>query len=328
MERDRAIIKNYAMNIATFHLTVRQNDPLHLPEHSGSMLRGAFGHALRELSCVTELPDCTQCPLNQQCRYTHIFETQLIKTAQNSQQSSNPYMLRLPKQRTHTIRPNQTWSFGITLVGSAIKDYTLILKAWQQAIAFGLDNQGNRATGELIKVSNQTLTLLSVERPAQSLITPDWQIRRIPAIEPIAHLSKITLHFLIPFRLQYQGKIAFYPHQFEPKQLLVNLYNRIQQCNQQHDPNADWQTQFSNFAEFIATLDKLTLESDVSSVNVRRSSSRQNRKIDLFGLTGDVHLSADSDTLNRLLPLLWLGQYLHIGKNTTLGLGQYQLQLR
>ena len=160
------------------------------------------------------------------------------------------------------------------------------------------------------------------------MITPDWQIRRIPTIDPIAHLSKITLHFLTPFRLQYQGKIAFYPHQFEPKQLLVNLYNRIQQCNQQHDLNTDWQPQFSDFAEFITTLDKLTLVSDVSSVKVRRHSSRQNRKIDLFGLTGDVHLSADSDTLNRLLPLLWLGQYLHIGKNTTLGLGQYQLQLR
>ena len=70
------------------------------------------------------------------------------------------------------------------------------------------------------------------------------------------------------------------------------------------------------------------MDVDVSSVKVRRNSSRQNRKIELFGLIGDISLTADTDTLNRLLPLLWLGQYLHVGKNTTLGLGQYQLQLR
>lgn len=35
------------LNIAVFNLTVRQIDALKLPKHSGSMLRGAFGHALR-----------------------------------------------------------------------------------------------------------------------------------------------------------------------------------------------------------------------------------------------------------------------------------------
>ena len=65
-------------NIAVFNLTVRQIDALKLPKHSGSMLRGAFGHALRELCCITDLADCSQCPLNQACRYTYIFETQLL----------------------------------------------------------------------------------------------------------------------------------------------------------------------------------------------------------------------------------------------------------
>lgn len=64
------------VNIATFHLTVRQQDTLQLREQPGSMLRGAFGHALRELACITDLPDCKQCPLNQTCQYTRIFETQ------------------------------------------------------------------------------------------------------------------------------------------------------------------------------------------------------------------------------------------------------------
>lgn len=316
------------MNIATFHLTVRQQDTLQLREQPGSMLRGAFGHALRELACITDLPDCKQCPLNQTCQYTRIFETQLIQTHQNSQQSSNPYIIKLPNSQIRIIHATQTWTFGVTLLGQAIDNYALVLKAWQQAIELGFDNGSHRACGELIRVSNQTQTVFVANSSEHQLNIANEQIRRIVNIDPIEDLSKVTLHFLSPFRVQHQGKVAFSPNQFEPKNLLISLFNRIKQCNEQHDPSHQWQSIYTNFAEYLADIERITMDVDVSSVKVRRNSSRQNRKIELFGLIGDISLTADTDTLNRLLPLLWLGQYLHVGKNTTLGLGQYQLQLR
>ena len=49
----------------TFHL--EQQDPLRLPQHAGSMLRGAFGSALRKVACMTGKKDCKTCPLKSQC---------------------------------------------------------------------------------------------------------------------------------------------------------------------------------------------------------------------------------------------------------------------
>ena len=40
-----------------------------LPEYAGSMLRGAFGGALRRTACMTKQKTCTDCPLIQTCPY-------------------------------------------------------------------------------------------------------------------------------------------------------------------------------------------------------------------------------------------------------------------
>ncbi len=311
-------------NIAVFNLTVRQIDALKLPKHSGSMLRGAFGHALRELCCITNLPDCSQCPLNQACRYTYIFETQLLDIA-NRQKASNPYIIIPPKIHQTNIKPTQIWRFGVVLLGEAIKDYVLILKAWEQALRIGLGSGEERACGELIKVGNQAQTVF--DKKTNPFNLADWQIKRIIKPPSISKLSKITLHFLTPFRLQQEGKIAFHKNQLVPKNLLINLYNRIQQCNQQHDSETKWQTCYGLFSEFLADIEQLTMRVEVEPEKVIRRSSRQNQKIQLFGLSGDIQLIASSEILERLLPLLWIGQYLHVGKSTTLGLGQYQLQI-
>ena len=56
-----------------FQFSVTEN--LHFPDYAGSMLRGAFGRALRKISCMTKQPDCKECPLYRTCPYPAIFET-------------------------------------------------------------------------------------------------------------------------------------------------------------------------------------------------------------------------------------------------------------
>ncbi|MEF8709297.1 MAG: hypothetical protein V5B38_10650 [Candidatus Accumulibacter propinquus] len=54
-----------------FEFQVRQ--PIRLPDYAGSMLRGAFGHALRQLACMTRQKECAGCPLIASCPYPAIF---------------------------------------------------------------------------------------------------------------------------------------------------------------------------------------------------------------------------------------------------------------
>lgn len=81
-------------NLSTIHFMVRQDDPLQMPEHSGSMLRGAFGVALRSLTCVTDMPECRDCPLKQHCNFPRIFEMPALQQA--NVQAVNPYVIHVP----------------------------------------------------------------------------------------------------------------------------------------------------------------------------------------------------------------------------------------
>ena len=59
-----------------------------------------------------------------------------------------------------------------------------------------------------------------------------------------------------------------------------------------------------------------------------RSSSRQRQQMTLGGVMGRWNLHTEqAATLNTVWPWLWLGQWLHVGKNATMGLGSYTLEL-
>ncbi|MFN3595527.1 MAG: CRISPR system precrRNA processing endoribonuclease RAMP protein Cas6, partial [Thiobacillaceae bacterium] len=53
-----------------------------------------------------------------------------------------------------------------------------------------------------------------------------------------------------------------------------------------------------------------------------RYSSRQQKKMDLGGVVGEWRLVGD---LSPFAPFLHLGQWLHVGKEATFGLGGYRL---
>jgi hypothetical protein len=43
--------------------------PIRLPDYTGSLLRGAFGRALRQVACITREKDCTPCALKYGCSF-------------------------------------------------------------------------------------------------------------------------------------------------------------------------------------------------------------------------------------------------------------------
>ena len=96
--------------ITRLTLTIHQQDDLRLPEHAGSMLRGAFGMALKKLACITRQKDCTTCPLYRSCAYTQIFETPApVSDNPLTRQTANAYVIQVPEMGSRLIEAGETW---------------------------------------------------------------------------------------------------------------------------------------------------------------------------------------------------------------------------
>ncbi|MBM4288825.1 MAG: hypothetical protein FJ135_11930, partial [Deltaproteobacteria bacterium] len=55
--------------------TYECQEELLLPAFKGSALRGAFGHALKKVTCVQRRAACDDCLLRATCVYLYVFET-------------------------------------------------------------------------------------------------------------------------------------------------------------------------------------------------------------------------------------------------------------
>ena len=69
----------------------------------------------------------------------------------------------------------------------------------------------------------------------------------------------------------------------------------------------------------------LTDTRDLKWFDWTRYSSRQQQEMTLGGVLGHWTLHGAPDVLAKVWPWLWLGQWLHVGKNATMGLGGYAL---
>lgn len=63
------------LTLARYEFRVRADDDVVLPPFLGSTLRGAFGHALKAISCSMPHGDCGRCFLVERCLYPRFFET-------------------------------------------------------------------------------------------------------------------------------------------------------------------------------------------------------------------------------------------------------------
>ena len=74
-----------------------------------------------------------------------------------------------------------------------------------------------------------------------------------------------------------------------------------------------------------AIAEQLTDQRALHWFDWKRYSSRQQQEMTLGGVVGQWHLHGPTEALANAWPWLWLGQWLHVGKNATMGLGGYRL---
>lgn len=169
--------------------------PVHWPAFAGSMLRGAFGHALRRLVCVTGQPECVGCPVLGACPYPHIFETPAPAGARRSYSRVPPgFVLQPPQRGEGCLRPGEPIVFHLVLLDRAIAHRDLIRSAIERALAAGLGRDHGRLQLDGFSVDDQDSEAAppaEFERIAIELLTPTHVKRdgcaRKPRHRPRSH---------------------------------------------------------------------------------------------------------------------------------------------
>ena len=300
---------------ARYRLEFTTQQPIHLPEFAGSALRGAFGHALKQIACVTRLPDCKSCALYRSCAYPAIFETPppLNYARRKISNVPLPFVVEPPPWGQREYATSSALHFSTVLVGPALGHLPLVLMAWRRALLQGLGPQQGTARLDRVFVEGEPEPVLSSE--ATGLRNHAQQLP-LPPLHSTP--CSVTFVFDTPLRLQRGGQLLGVG-ELTAQDLLRALLRRVAELVElQLGGSLD--VDFAALSEHAATVRG---DAQLTWRDWTRQSSRQQQHMVLGGAVGRFTLHGD---LAPFWPLLHLGQWLHVGKNTTFGLGRYRIE--
>lgn len=295
--------------VARYRLHGRVQRHVAFTDFAGSALRGAFGHALRRAVCVTGQPTCAGCPLLLHCAYPAIFEPPHQPGQRSRQQAPVPYVIEPPAPGALTLEVGEAFDFELVLFGPALSHLGLILQAWQTALARDIGMQGQ------VQLAHVTLDDGSpVFDATNGALRPHLQTLTLPPPPP--QLDRATLHFDTPLSLTRNGK-PISPADITAADLLMVLVRRcadvVESCGLDHG------IRFDAMKQAAATV---ACQTTLQARQWNRYSSRQQRSMPVGGLAGSWQLQGN---LLPFWPCLQLGQWLHMGKKASFGLGRYRL---
>ncbi len=304
-----------ALPIGRYRARFRAESPVRLPPYPGSAWRGAFGHALKRALCVTHLPVCSDCALWRSCGYAYVFETPPPAQTEKMRKytaAPHPFVLDL-EPRGGTFAAGSESHLGITLIGHGNRHLGPIIHALEQAAANGIGQGRGRLS--LIVVEQHSTDWQVIYRPGGVC---EAQPAGSPEIPPPFEYVRLILES--PLRLKREGGVVGV-QDFSFSALFSNLLRRVSLLTYFHT-DTPLETDFADLAR--AAHDVRPLRADLRWFDWGRYSARQQRKMKLGGLLGEIVF--DGAALEPFWPYLWLGQYVHAGAVTSMGLGRYRIE--
>jgi hypothetical protein len=302
--------------VARFRLTFQAVDALRLPAYAGSAWRGAFGHALKRLVCVTREPRCPPCLLYRSCSYPYLFETPpdpSIPLLRKYPAAPHPFLLRPPADTRRPLAAGEATVLDLSLFGCGNRYLAYVIHALRQAAERGLGTDRGRLA--LAAVDQETDEGWTRIHEPEGPLTPAPP--RLPEPPPVP--DRVTLVLETPLRLAVANDRVT-PEALRFTHLFGSLLRRISLLVAFHtDKKLD-----VDFAALARAADAVPL----AAVRLRwrdwsRYSSRQRSTVPMGGLVGEIDLAGAG--LEPFWPYLWLGQWTHAGKGAVMGLGGYRL---
>ncbi len=312
--------------LAKFQLTISPIDKIILPKYKGSTFRGGFGHAFKKVVCVSFHKDCSECLLKEKCIYSYVFETPIPKDTTIMRKypyAPHPFVIEPPLNEKTEFDKNDDLDFGLTLIGRAIDYLPYFIFTFDELGRIGLGKgRGKYLLKEVKNIikNNDTVEEFVIYKGNDKILNNKYKILSskdiINQTKKFSKKERIELQFITPTRIKYKNKLI---SELEFHILIRNLLRRISllsyfHCNEELN---------INFKDVIEKSKEIIKEdSNLTWYDWERYSYRQEERMSLGGFIGNVTFKGN---IKDYLPLILLGQYTHVGKGTSFGLGKYKI---
>ena len=278
---------NSGENLMTYHhieVVVQTNAK---PSYfTGSMIRGAMGYALKKVTCVNPSYQCEGCFTTENCLYYKLYE---------EANSFRPYRFEIELG-------SGKFNFGLYLFNKAYEGLPYILSALHRALTQnGLTKQNHKFTDFQIMLNGHAIYADN---------NFDY-LNVLPlTFEPKSHTPNVKIKLLTPLRIKRSN--ALLTNEVDVEDILRSIYQKEQELT-------TGQKVFKlNYTPRYETVLKL-----LSHKSLVRKSGRQNRRMNMDGIIGEMALYGLDKESYRLLKL---GEITGVGKQTVMGLGQIEIE--
>jgi len=312
------------VNFGHYVFTCIFEDDAVLPPYKGSTLRGVFGHALKKVVCALKKQDCADCLLAARCIYPAIFEItpdpNLTDNRKRIVNPPHPYVMEPPEDVTTNFRRGDRLNFGILLFGKANEYLPYFIYAFDQMGRMGIGKRmdGHHATFFLQHVSvNDALIYSKTDgKILQQSSLPDISIKsQLPQNDEDLSIE-ITLS--TPLRLKYQNNLkAELPFHVLTRAMLRRASSLLEYYDG-GEPALDYRGLVARAEDVVVT------QSTISWLDWRRYSNRQEQAMLMGGMIGGITYRGK---LAEYMPLIKFCEQVHVGKQTTFGLGKITAKL-
>lgn len=305
------------MEICRLELILSSNEAQEMAPFIGSTIRGAFGNILKDIYCVEPPGKCSDCMLRNRCVYTYLFESGWYFSNGECQQAGvpQPYVFE-PTVNAETKSGKVKIKLGLLLFGNSIDYVPVFVNCINKIGRWGLGK--NRISYELERVEDlfekkdiwSKDLIKMIDRPH----TKTWDDYLEQAQEK-NNIKRCQIELVTPLRIKQEGRLH---NQLDFSTIVKAIIRRWNSLNKYY---GDGQNKDGRkLINLAANIPSGTL--NLHWQEMERYSRRQDQRMLLGGLMGIMECAGE---LEPFIPWLLLGQDIHIGKNTSFGLGKYNL---
>lgn len=328
------MLQDFKIGRFGFNFTAAEDG--YLPAFKGNTIRGGFGHVFRSTICRDMEQNCRECDSRNNCPYSYIFETSPSEDDQVFSDYSDvprPFVIEPDDNQKREFRAGDSLQFGLILIGKAIEYFPYFIFCFDELGKRGLGSGKTRFRLEgVYGLDFDNDEYIPVYDPKSQTLRdnlPTISAGRLwsdnTGISDSGDKDKLTLKFQTPTCIKYRGKYISDP---EFHVLIRNLLRRINMLmffhgsSGQHPSYKDPEVE-KHVNELIDDAKMVEVHNwDLDWQDWFSRTTRSNARMNLGGFVGQVTYIGD---IAKFIPFIALGEQIHIGRNTTFGLGKYKV---